>query len=172
MKATVQVEAVPESRSMSSEAMLALQEGIKAAIPLEQKSSLELVVAHGIRALQDEKIAAMLTEEIESADPVDKKLAGAAAGLMVLLNRKSRGAIYPEIYIPAGAILLLDMAQTMLKRGFVVEAQDVRDGIDQLSALVTTHAATAGRNASSKDSSNLPIWLQMQPQHQTPGAMQ
>lgn len=128
----------PDSQGtpMTPQSISAMQAAIMAKVAPQDQQAMSRIVLAGTKVLYDPKTSNMLMEEIKSNEPTDKKLAGGSAGLMALLNQESKGQIPPQVYIPAGSILLLDIAKTMIQGGEAVTDQDVRDGIDQMSAVI------------------------------------
>lgn len=127
------------AQPMDQTSIAALQRDIESKILPQLQDAFRRVMLAGQKLLFSASTHDMLLEEIQSSDPADKKLAGGAAGLMVLLNKESRGQIPPAIYIPAGAWLLLEIADVMVRGGQELTQQDVRDGLDQFAAAVMSH---------------------------------
>lgn len=123
-----------------------LQQAIQSKIPPEQQEAVQRIVLAGQKVLYSPGTSNMLMEEIQGNDPVDKKLAGGTAGLMALLNQQANGSIPPGAYIPAASLLLLDIADVMVKAKQQITMQDVTSALGQMSAaILAKHGVPPGQ---------------------------
>lgn len=117
-----------------------MQKELREKLPENRRGDLDRIITAGQRIMYAKQTRQMVARELDADVPMDKKLAYAAAGLVLLVSQESKGTMPPDMLLPAGAWLVLEAADLVLKTGREVVQQDLRDGIDQMVALVMMKA--------------------------------
>jgi hypothetical protein len=126
----------PESGAATPELIDKMQQALIAKVPPDKKEAFTRIFMAGQKVMYSEGSSELVRKEMERKAPIDAKLAHAAAGLMLILHKESKGQMPPDVGVLAGAALLLEMADFALKTGQQMTQQDVRDALDQYVALV------------------------------------
>lgn len=121
---------------IAAEKIAQMQTQLREKIPPESRDAFERTVTAGMKFLYSDQAKPMVAKALDEPGPVDKKLAANAAGLILLLDKESRNTIPQQILVPAAAFLLLEAADLAVKTGRPITERDVRDGLDQMTALV------------------------------------
>ncbi len=124
------------SAAIAPEKIAQMQTQLREKIPPDGREAFERTVTAGMKFLYSDQAKPIVAKVLDEPGAVDMKLAANAAGLILLLDRESRNTIPLQIIVPAAAFLLLEAADLAVKTGRHVTERDVRDGLDQMTALV------------------------------------
>lgn len=81
----------------------------------QDADALHRVVLAGMKLMYAPQVFPMFKQALEAGGPLPQVLASQAAGLMKILMDKANGSIPKQVVIPAGAMLLAEMADFMRK---------------------------------------------------------
>jgi hypothetical protein len=81
----------------------------------QDADALHRVVLAGMKLMYAPQVFPMFKQALEAGGPLPQVLAAQAAGLMKILMDKANGSIPKQVVIPAGAMLLAEMADFMRK---------------------------------------------------------
>ncbi len=129
--------------SIAPEKVAQMQEALASKVPPNLKQAYDKIVLAGKKVMYAEKSAEMVRKELDRDKPIDQKLAHAAAGLIVTLEKQSKGTMPQDAALLAGACLLLEMVDLVLQIDMPVTEQDVRDALD---TFVTLNMMKHGAN--------------------------
>lgn len=111
------------------------------AVPQEMRSVLERVVVAGKRILYSPQMKELIDKQLQSKDPIEKKLADGAAALISLLNAQAKPSIPTQVVLPAAVEMLYEIKDFLVEAGLIEELTP-----DQLrTATLATMAVTASR---------------------------
>jgi len=104
----------------------------KMQVPPEFKDAYTRVVAAGTKVLFDQSTHPMAMKQLQAGGgPLSERLGKGAASLIFMLAEKSKGAMPPQVFIPAGSTLLVTAADFLKKSGLEpVQDSDVADGLN------------------------------------------
>lgn len=106
-------------------------------MPAELQEAYERVVLAGMKVLFSKESNQLIMKEIEQPGPVPKRLGEGVAGLMMLLFKESNQTIPPQVIIPAGTELLMQVVDFVKKAGLMeVSDQDIGAGMELMIAAV------------------------------------
>lgn len=97
-------------------------------IPADAKDAVDRVVAAGHRMMYAPEMRDDLQAAVDSQDPVPQKLADNVAGLMLTLDKQSRGGIPMAAIFPAAMELLGEAAEVLSAAGQAVTQEDFNEG--------------------------------------------
>ncbi len=102
----------------------------------QMKDAVDRIVAAGMRlmyspAMKDERLQA-----VQSPDPIPKKLAENTTGLILTLDKQSRGGLPVEAIFPAAVMLLSEAAEVLKAAGQDVSEEDYLDAVRMLFVLL------------------------------------
>lgn len=105
---------------------------------MEQKQeALRRVVMAGMKLMYDPKIFPTFKEGFKDDKPIGFILSAQAAGLIKILDDKAQGKIPRSVLIPAGIMLLLEMASFMVEAGIAKPTkEDIQKAIQAFIALI------------------------------------
>lgn len=86
-------------------------------MPAELQEAYERVVLAGMKVLFSKDSNHLLIEEIQGEGPVPKRLGEGVAGLMMLLFAESNQTIPPQVIVPAGTELMMQVVDFLKKTG-------------------------------------------------------
>lgn len=107
--------------------------------PISQdQANLEKVVLAGMKILYDKKIFPHFMAGFKSPGPLPTMLAAQAAGLVKILDDQSKGAIPKKIIVPAGVMLMVEMADFLVKAKLIKapSKDDIAKAITQLTQIL------------------------------------
>lgn len=81
----------------------------------QDADALHRVVLAGMKLMYAPQVFPMFKQALEAGGPLPQVLASQATGLMKILMDKANGSIPKQVVIPAGAMLLAEMADFMRK---------------------------------------------------------
>lgn len=104
----------------------------------QDMDAFERVVLAGMKIMYDKTTFAHFESGMRKESvPLPQRLATEAAGLMKILMDRSKGSIPPQIIVPAGTMLLMEMAKFMKESGIAEPtSDDVRQGSAMLLKLL------------------------------------
>ena len=110
----------------------------KMQVPPEFKDAYTRVVAAGMKVMFDPSTHSMAMKQLQSGGgPVSERLGKSAASLIFMLAEKSKGALPPQVFVPAGSTLLVTAADFLKKSGTEpVTDNDVADGLNIMIDLI------------------------------------
>ena len=110
----------------------------KMKVPPEFQDAYTRVVAAGMKVMFDPKTHKMAMQHILNGQgSVGQRLGNGIAGLVFIMAQKSKGAMPPQVFIPAGTTLLVTAADFLKKSGTVpVTDQDIGEGLDVFVSMV------------------------------------
>lgn len=95
-------------------------------MPPELQEAYDRVVLAGMKVLFSKESHQLLMDEIQGQGPVPQRLGEGVAGLMLLLFKESNQTIPPQVIVPAGTELMMQVADFLKKTGLMpVSDQDV-----------------------------------------------
>jgi hypothetical protein len=104
----------PQGEEMDYDAQI---QDMEARVPPDMKEAWDRIMVAGMKFLFDEKTNAMVNEYLEGPGDMSTKLGEGTAGLMVTLDKESRGALPKELLIPSGIALMILSVKYMKKSG-------------------------------------------------------
>jgi len=122
--------------SIAPEKVKQMQDGLAEKVPPKLKGAYDRIVTAGKKIMYSEKSTEMVKTELNRPAPIDQKLAHAATGMILMMDKESKGTMPQDAAVLAGACLLLEMVDLVLKIGMPVTEQDVRDALDTFVTLV------------------------------------
>jgi len=123
-------------QSIAPEKVKQMQDGLAEKVPPNLKGAYVRIVMAGKKIMYSEKSTEMVKTELNRPAPIDQKLAHAATGMILMMDKESKGTMPQDAAVLAGACLLLEMVDLVLKIGMPVTEQDVRDALDTFVTLV------------------------------------
>ena len=110
-------------------------------VPPEFKDAYTRVVAAGMKVMFDPKTHMLAMKQFQGkSGSVGQRLGESIAGLVFVAAEKAKGALPPQVLIPAGITLLVNAADFLKKsRATPVTDQDVAEGV----SVVTDHILKA-----------------------------
>lgn len=102
----------------------------------QMKDAVDRIVAAGMKlmyspAMKDERMQA-----VQSPDPIPKKLAENTTGLILTLDKQSKGGLPVEAIFPAAVMLLSEAAEVLKAAGQDVSEEDYLDAVRMLFVLL------------------------------------
>ena len=93
--------------------------GVMAKMHLQpnQKPQLERIIAAGMKVMFSPETHKMMIEQMNGQGPVEQRLGMGIVALLSILWQESKGALPPQLLIPAGMVLLAHAADFMTKSG-------------------------------------------------------
>lgn len=98
-------------------------------VPPEHHDAVDRVVAAGLKLMYSPEMAQERQQAIDSPEPPSKKMADNVTGLMLTLDKKSRGGLPQEAIFPAAVMLLNDAGEILVKAGQPVNQNDYNESI-------------------------------------------
>jgi hypothetical protein len=96
----------------------------------QDQATLDRVVKAAKRIMYDEKVLPMLEAGMAKETPVPQKLATEAAGLLKMVQDKANGGIPKQLLVPAGMMVMIEMADFMEQAGMEeIEQEDISAAI-------------------------------------------
>lgn len=110
----------------------------KMQVPPEFQDAYTRVVAAGMKVLFDQSTHPMAMKQLQAGGgPLSERLGKGAASLIFMLAEKSKGALPPQVFIPAASTLLVTAADFLKKSGLEpVQDSDIADGLNIMIELV------------------------------------
>lgn len=106
-------------------------------IPPQDREAMLKVVTAGMKIMYDEKVFPMFSEGLKQDKPMAEKLASQTAGLIKILNDKSKGTLPKQVMLPAGMMLLLEIADFMEQAGMgEASEQDIAEAMKKMSLIL------------------------------------
>ena len=98
----------------------------KIKMPAELQEAYDRVVLAGMKVMFSKESNQLLMQEIQDEGPVPQRLGQGVAGLMLLLFKESNETIPPQVIIPAGTELMMQVVDFLKKAELIkVSDQDV-----------------------------------------------
>lgn len=102
----------------------------------QMKDAVDRIVAAGMKlmfspVMKDERLQA-----VQSPDPIPKKLAENVTGLILTLDKQSKGGLPVEAIFPAAVMLLSEAAEVLKAAGQDVSEDDYLDAVRMLFVLL------------------------------------
>lgn len=110
---------------------------LSSAIPPEQQDAVQRIVAAGMKMMYGPNMRDQLRKAINSPDPTPKVLAENVAGLMLMMDKASKGGLPAQAILPAAVELLGDAADAMVQAGRPVSQEDYKSAIQMLFVLIS-----------------------------------
>lgn len=130
------LDASNEGPPIAPEKVAQMQQALADKVPPNLKQAYDKIVTAGKKIMYSEKSAQLVKAELDRPAPIDQKLAHAAAGLILMLDKESKGTMPQDAAVLAGACLCLEMVDLVLQIGMPVTEQDVRDALDTFVTLI------------------------------------
>jgi len=104
---------------------------MEARVPPDMKDAWDRIMVAGMKFLFDESTNTMVNDYLEGPGDMSQKLGEGTAGLMVTLDKESRGALPKELLIPGGIALMILSIKYMKKAGIAnVSSQEYAKAIE------------------------------------------
>lgn len=99
-----------------------IEDGIRAEIPAEDQDDLDKIVMSGMQLLYSPHTRKSVLESLRDVDSDSdpQKVAIGIAGLLTIINKEA-GAIPVDLYVPAGALLVVELLRFMSESGMAEE---------------------------------------------------
>lgn len=111
-------------------------------IPPQLMPTMVGIIKAGMNLILSPQTHHMYLEELKQAIPNSQKLANGILNLMILLSHESRGALPPQLFIPAAIYLLVRIAQYTNKNGLAkFSNQDIAEGIQIMIHMIMQKSA-------------------------------
>lgn len=134
MPATAEQEAPVEGKEKSSDFM----SGVEKSVPPEMMEAFERVVLAGKKVMYSPQMEDTIKQELAGDAPIEKKLAEAITGLMVMLNQQAKPRIPEQVIVPAAIELLYDAADFVKKAGLApdITPEQVKTATQLMTMLI------------------------------------
>jgi hypothetical protein len=83
-------------------------------IPPEMKDAVDRIVAAGVKVIFNPATREQVMEQVNSREPVAKKMATSVVGLLLTLDKKSKGGLPMAAIFPAALELLGESAEVLV----------------------------------------------------------
>jgi hypothetical protein len=113
-------------------------------VPEEQQDAYARVVAAGQKLMYSPEMREELKAEIQREAPVPTKMAEAVTGLMLTMDKQSKGGLPMPVIFPAGLELLSEAAEVLIAAGQPVTQEDWNEAARQMFVIM-------GRKFGAKD---------------------
>jgi len=138
----------------------------------QMKDAVDRIVAAGMKlmfspAMKDERLQA-----VQSPDPIPKKLAENVTGLILTLDKQSKGGLPVEAIFPAAVMLLSEAAEVLKAAGQDVSEDDYLDAVRMLFVLLGKKMGGTDEQIMQAAQQALPQGAQDEPQEPMPGGEQ
>lgn len=104
--------------------------------PPEQVDAVERIMAAGMKLMYSEGMRDQLRQAVQSESPMHQKLAENTAGLLLTLDKQSKGGIPLPAMFPAGMALLGEAVEVVQSAGQEVGQEDFNDAALLLFAIL------------------------------------
>jgi hypothetical protein len=94
------------------------------------------MVLAGMAIMFSKKSHPLFLKQLQGPDPISYKIGKGVAGLCGLMMSESRNSLPPNLLIPAGTVLVAEVAQWLNKAGTTVTTQDVAGAIETMTDSV------------------------------------
>ena len=119
------------------------QKNIDAKLPPAKSHALDRIIIAGMRIMFSAQTHQMMLQELQAPGAISDKLAQGITKLILLMLKESNGTMPPDLFIPAGTILLAKAAEFLNQSGTPVSEDDFRQAIVKLTALIKKVATPA-----------------------------
>jgi hypothetical protein len=89
----------------------------KMKLPGKLKAQLDAVVMAGLKIMFSEQTHQLMLKTLDGPGPIEQKLGLGVAGLIALLFQQSQHSIPPQLFVPAGILLMAHAVQWLDKAG-------------------------------------------------------
>jgi hypothetical protein len=113
-------------------------------VPEEQQDAYARVVAAGQKLMYSPEMREELKAEVQREAPVPTKMAEAVTGLMLTMDKQSKGGLPMPVIFPAGLELLSEAAEVLIAAGQPVTQEDWNEAARQMFVIM-------GRKFGAKD---------------------
>jgi hypothetical protein len=102
---------------------------IKALIPPEQADAVQRIVAAGMKIMYSPGMREELAAEVKRDAPVPQKMARGVVGLMMTMDKQSKGGLPAGALFPAMLELMGEAAETLTAAGQEVTQEDYNEAV-------------------------------------------
>lgn len=131
----------PAGEAASPELIQQMQAALREKVPQQQQAGFDRLMVAAQKALYSDQMKPMVQQALQAADgDVDQRIATNAVGLLLILDKESKGTLPQELLAPGAAGIALEIADFVMATGRPVSKQDLADALPATVGLLMQKA--------------------------------